>query len=62
MKYLLARPSGRIDGSIRVPGDKSISHRAIMLGAIASGTTRIRGFLPGEDCLATLAAMQGRGV
>ncbi|MCL4776038.1 MAG: 3-phosphoshikimate 1-carboxyvinyltransferase [Gammaproteobacteria bacterium] len=62
MKYLLARPSGRIDGSIRVPGDKSISHRAIMLGAIASGTTRISGFLPGEDCLATLTAMRAMGV
>ncbi|QOJ31485.1 MAG: 3-phosphoshikimate 1-carboxyvinyltransferase [Gammaproteobacteria bacterium] len=62
MKCLLASPGGRVDGAIRVPGDKSISHRAIMLGAIASGTTRIRGFLPGEDCLATLAAMQAMGV
>ena len=41
----------RITGEVRVPGDKSISHRAIMLGALANGTTRIRGFLEGEDAL-----------
>ena len=46
---------------MRVPGDKSISHRALMLGAIASGTTRVTGFLEGEDCLATLRAVTGLG-
>ncbi len=62
MKCLLARPATRIAGTVRVPGDKSISHRAIMLGAVASGTTRVRGFLPGEDCLATMAAVTAMGV
>ncbi|HEY0070642.1 MAG TPA: 3-phosphoshikimate 1-carboxyvinyltransferase [Chloroflexia bacterium] len=47
---------------LRVPGDKSISHRAAMLGGIAEGTTRIRNFLPANDCLATLDVMRGLGV
>jgi 3-phosphoshikimate 1-carboxyvinyltransferase len=55
-------PGGRIAGTIRVPGDKSISHRALMFGALAEGETRISGFLPGEDCLATLAAVRELGV
>jgi 3-phosphoshikimate 1-carboxyvinyltransferase len=49
-------------GEVEVPGDKSISHRAVMLGAIAEGTTRIRNFLPAPDCLATLAAVRDLGV
>ncbi|MEO7385437.1 MAG: 3-phosphoshikimate 1-carboxyvinyltransferase [Gammaproteobacteria bacterium] len=56
------QPSSRLEGSIRVPGDKSVSHRALMLGAIARGTSQITGFLPGEDCLATLAAVRGMGI
>src|SRR5690606_40836052 len=56
------QPSRRVAGTMRVPGDKSISHRALMLSAIASGTTRVAGFLPGEDCLATLAAIRAMGV
>ncbi len=56
------RPSGKIHGRIRVPGDKSVSHRSIMLGAIADGTTHITGFLEGEDSLATLKAFQAMGV
>jgi 3-phosphoshikimate 1-carboxyvinyltransferase len=55
-------PSRRVSGTMRVPGDKSISHRALMLGAIAQGATRVTGFLPGEDCLATLAAIRAMGV
>ena len=55
-------PSQLIDASITVPGDKSISHRALMLGSIAEGTTEVSGFLAGEDCLATLAAMRALGV
>ena len=55
-------PGGRLQGQIRVPGDKSISHRAIMLGAIAEGETAISGFLQGEDTLATLAAFRAMGV
>ena len=53
---------GRWCGTVDVPGDKSISHRALMLGAIAEGTTRIRGLLAGEDCLATAAALRRMGV
>ncbi len=49
-------------GEARVPGDKSISHRAIMLGALAEGTTRVSGFLEGEDALATLTAFRDLGV
>ena len=56
------RPGGALTGRIRVPGDKSISHRSIMLGAIADGTTRVEGFLEGEDALATLAAFRAMGV
>lgn len=46
------QPGGRLQGTVRVPGDKSVSHRAIILGSIASGTTPIAGFLEGEDALA----------
>jgi len=53
-EVLIASPvRGALSGSVRVPGDKSISHRAVMLAALAEGTTRIEGFLPGEDTLAT---------
>lgn len=55
-------PSKLSDASVTVPGDKSISHRALMLGSIATGRTDISGFLAGEDCLATLAAMRSLGV
>ncbi len=55
-------PSAATGGRITVPGDKSISHRALMLGSVAEGTTRIRGFLAGDDCLATLAACRSMGV
>ncbi len=56
------RPGGDITGEARVPGDKSISHRAIMLGSLAEGTTRVSGFLEGEDALATVAAFRAMGV
>ena len=55
-------PGGRLNGGFPVPGDKSISHRALLLGAIAEGETRISGFLPGADCLATLGAVRALGV
>ena len=58
----VVHPSGPLRGEIRVPGDKSISHRAVMLGAIADGETRIRGLLEGEDVLATVAAFRSMGV
>ncbi len=54
-------PSGPLRGTIRVPGDKSISHRAIMLGALAVGETRVTGLLEGEDVLSTAAAMRAMG-
>lgn len=54
-------PQGPLTGSIRVPGDKSISHRSIMLGALAVGETRVTGLLEGEDVLATAQAMRQMG-
>jgi 3-phosphoshikimate 1-carboxyvinyltransferase len=54
---LTSRASGPISGQIRVPGDKSISHRALMLGALAVGETTIEGLLEGGDILSTAAAM-----
>lgn len=56
------QPGGSIAGDIRVPGDKSISHRSIMLGALADGITEVKGFLEGEDSLATLQAFRDMGV
>lgn len=65
MDYLL-EPGGRLTlppgEALRVPGDKSISHRAIMLGAIGDGVTRIEGFLEGEDALATMNCFRAMGV
>ena len=58
---LEARPSGPLAGKVRVPGDKSISHRALILGALAVGETRISGLLEGEDVLNTAKAMQALG-
>jgi len=58
----IVQNGGQLKGTLRVPGDKSISHRAIMLGAIAEGTTKIQGFLEGEDTLATLTAFKAMGV
>jgi len=56
------QPGGRLTGTVRVPGDKSISHRSIMLGSIAEGTTHVSGFLEAEDALATLKAFRAMGV
>ena len=58
----VARPGGTATGTLRVPGDKSISHRSIMLGALADGVTEVTGFLEGEDALATLQAFRDMGV
>src|SRR5262247_2878255 len=55
------RPHAHLSGTIRVPGDKSISHRALMLGALAVGRTEISGLLEGEDVLATAAALNALG-
>ncbi len=58
----LAEGGGPVRGRITVPGDKSISHRSIMLGSLAEGVTEVEGFLEGEDALATLAAFRAMGV
>lgn len=55
-------PGGSVSGRFRVPGDKSISHRAVMFGALADGVSTVDGFLNGEDCLATMRAFQAMGV
>ena len=62
MSEFVVEPCAGIAGRVRVPGDKSISHRALMFGAIATGTTQVEGFLEGEDCLATLRAVASLGV
>lgn len=58
----IVQPGGHLQGTFRVPGDKSISHRSIMLGSLAEGTTQVSGFLEGEDALSTLAAFRAMGV
>lgn len=60
--HFAVEPSALSSGTVTVPGDKSISHRALMLGSIADGVTSVKGFLAGEDCLATLAALEQMGV
>lgn len=60
--HFQVKPSIVSTATVTVPGDKSISHRALMLGSIADGTTEISGFLTGEDCLATLSAFRDMGV
>ncbi|MEW6331875.1 MAG: 3-phosphoshikimate 1-carboxyvinyltransferase [Pseudomonadota bacterium] len=58
----LVQPGGKLTGKIRVPGDKSISHRSVMLGSLAEGETRVSGLLEGEDVLSTLGAFRAMGV
>lgn len=61
-KSFLVQPGGSVKGHFRVPGDKSISHRAVILGSLAEGVTNVSGFLEGEDALNTLAAFRELGV
>ena len=58
---MTAKPGSALAGSARLPGDKSISHRALMFGALAVGETVIEGLLEGEDVLRTAAAMRALG-
>ena len=58
----IVRPARRFGGALRVPGDKSISHRALVLGALATGRTTIRGLAPGGDCRSTAACLAALGV
>ena len=61
-QVFISQPVGFVGGEVTVPGDKSISHRALLLSSIADGTSIIRGFLHSEDCLATLAALRAMAV
>lgn len=58
----VAQPVREVGGELRVPGDKSISHRTALLSALAQGTSTVKGFLTGDDCLATAAALRALGV
>ncbi len=58
---LIARPAARLEGRVRAPGDKSVSHRALMFGALALGETTVSGLLEGEDVLSTAAALRALG-
>ena len=58
----IAQAGGSLNGTLRVPGDKSISHRSIMFGSLAEGVTTVNGFLEGEDCLSTMRAFRAMGV
>lgn len=58
----IVSPGQTVRGCVRVPGDKSVSHRALMFGGIADGVTTVEGFLESEDCLATLKALRALGV
>ncbi|SMN13647.1 5-Enolpyruvylshikimate-3-phosphate synthase [Bathymodiolus heckerae thiotrophic gill symbiont] len=62
MIKFVVQPVKHLSGVLKVPGDKSISHRSIMLGSLAEGITEVSGFLQGEDALATLEAFQKMGV
>lgn len=61
VKKLMTK-SHSLKGEIKVPGDKSISHRAVMFGSISNGTTSVTNFLPGEDCLSTISCFRNLGV
>ena len=58
----VVHPTREVGGELRAPGDKSISHRTALLSAVAEGTSTVKGFLPGDDCLATAAALRALGV
>lgn len=62
MRWYEVQPARSVSGHVRVPGDKSISHRTLMLGGIAEGRTEVTGFLASADCLATLEAFRAMGV
>ncbi len=62
MQNITIKPTENLKGEITVPGDKSISHRSVMLGSLAEGETLIKNFLMGEDCLNTLKAFSAMGI
>ncbi|MGA1530660.1 MAG: 3-phosphoshikimate 1-carboxyvinyltransferase, partial [Kiritimatiellia bacterium] len=57
----IVHPAKKLSGEVRVPGDKSISHRVAMFAGMASGTSEVENFLQSEDCLSTLRAMEALG-
>ncbi len=59
---MILQPVKKLSGTVKVPGDKSISHRSVMFGSLAKGTTRITGFLQGADCLSTIGCFRSMGV
>lgn len=59
---MIIKPTRNIQGTFQIPGDKSISHRAVMFGSIAKGTTRITNFLKGADCFSTIGCFRSMGV
>src|SRR5262245_33530018 len=61
-KFVIIRPAKGLSGSVRLPGDKSISHRYAMLGGIAEGTTKLENFSTGADCANTLGCLRSLGV
>jgi 3-phosphoshikimate 1-carboxyvinyltransferase len=61
MKKLTSTASG-LNGTIQIPGDKSISHRSVMFGSMAKGKTTVENFLPGDDCLSTISCFTKLGV
>jgi 3-phosphoshikimate 1-carboxyvinyltransferase len=62
MSKFIVKPATTLSGKLKIPGDKSISHRSIMLGSLSQGITQVSGFLQGEDALSTLKAFRAMGV
>ena len=62
MEKFIIHKVKKLSGCLRIPGDKSISHRAVMFGSLACGTTNIRNFLQSEDCLSTLESFRKMGI
>ena len=56
------KPKTALKGTFKVPGDKSISHRAVMFGSLCEGTTEIDGFLTGDDCMSTISCFRDMGI
>ncbi len=62
MMIIITSPPEKLEGTVAMPGDKSISHRAAVIGALAQGTTEVQGFLKGEDCFSTVRCLKALGV
>ena len=62
MRTITVRPAKKLEGVVEVPGDKSISQRAVMIGSIAEGTTRVTNFLMGDDCVHAIKVFRAMGI